>query len=78
MNGAGFRFHWTWADRDVLALGMVFVLTAALLVVLPATQASAAPCDARVVNEIACEDTKIGNPGTEWTISGSGDSRIQG
>ena len=49
-----------------------------LLVALPAPKAAAAPCDAPVVNEIACENTKPGNPSSEWQISGSGSSSIQG
>ena len=31
-----------------------------------------------MVNEIACENTKTGNPSSEWQISGSGSSSIQG
>jgi hypothetical protein len=31
-----------------------------------------------VVNPVACENTKPGNPASEWDISGSGDPTIQG
>ncbi len=39
--------------------------------------ATAGPCDAPV-NEIVCENSKVGNPATEWDIEGSGDPSIQG
>ena len=58
----------------VLTLSIVAVL----LVVLPAPKAAAAACDAPVVNEIACENTKTGTPSSEWQISGSGSASIQG
>jgi len=31
-----------------------------------------------VLNEVACENTKTGNPASEWDITGSGSSSIQG
>lgn len=61
-----------------MALALVLALAAALLVVLPASQASAAPCDAPVVSKVACENTKTGSPSSEWAISGAGSSSIQG
>ena len=39
--------------------------------------ATAGPCDAPV-DEIVCENSKVGNPATEWDIEGSGDPSIQG
>ncbi len=78
MNGGRIRFRKRWADRDGLALGLTLALVAALLVGLPATQANAAPCDAPIVNEIACENSKPGNPSSEWAISGAGSTSIQG
>ena len=49
-----------------------------LLVVVPPPRAAAAACDAPVVNEVACENTKTGNLPSEWDISGSGSTSIQG
>jgi hypothetical protein len=46
-------------------------------VVLPATEASADPCNP-VVNPISCENSKTGSPSSEWDISGAGDPGIQG
>jgi hypothetical protein len=43
-----------------------------------AERASAAPCDPPIANAIACENSKPGNPPSEWDVSGSGDSSIQG
>jgi methionine-rich copper-binding protein CopC len=40
--------------------------------------AHAAPCDPPISNPIVCENSKTGNPDTEWDISGSGDPSIQG
>lgn len=64
--------------RPPLILSLILGLVVAGLVVLRATPAEAAPCDAPVVNEIACENTKPGNPSSEWSISGSGSASIQG
>jgi methionine-rich copper-binding protein CopC len=55
-----------------LSLGVV------LLLALPVPKAAAAPCDAPIANEIACENTKPGNPSSDWQISGSGSASIQG
>jgi len=43
-----------------------------------AAPAAAAPCDQPIANEIACENTKPGNPASEWDVSGSGSASIQG
>ena len=40
--------------------------------------AVAAPCDPPIASEIACENSKPGNPESEWDVSGSGDANIQG
>ena len=37
-----------------------------------ASPAAAAPCDVPIANEIACENTKPGNPASEWDVSGAG------
>jgi hypothetical protein len=43
-----------------------------------AASAQAAPCDPPVQNEIACENSKPGDPASEWDVSGAGDASIQG
>ncbi len=40
--------------------------------------AFAAPCDTPLLNPIVCENSKPGNPASEWDISGAGSSSIQG
>ncbi len=63
--------------RRLLSILVALSLGVTFLVAIP-TRAAAAPCDAPVVNEIACENTKAGNPSSEWNITGSGTSSIQG
>ena len=48
------------------------------LLVIPTSPAVAAPCDAPVTNQIACENTKLGSPPSEWDVSGAGSASIQG
>ncbi len=44
-----------------------------------ATHASAAPCDPPIANQIVCENSKPGNPQSEWDIADpAGDPSIQG
>ena len=43
-----------------------------------APAALAAPCDVPITNPIACENTKPGNPASEWDVSGAGSTNIQG
>jgi hypothetical protein len=50
----------------------------ALLAMTPAAIAQTGPCAPPVTNPIACENTKAGNPESEWDITGAGDSTIQG
>src|SRR5437667_2355420 len=37
-----------------------------------------APCGPPVVNVIACENSKPGNPSGDWDVTGTGDTSIQG
>ena len=67
--------HWS---RRLLSAALALSFGVVLLVALPAPKSAAALCDAPVVNEVACENTKAGNPSSEWQISGSGSSSIQG
>ena len=39
---------------------------------------AAGPCDPPITKPIPCENSKPGNPASEWDISGSGDASIQG
>src|SRR5215831_1432501 len=43
-----------------------------------APPAFSAPCDPPITNPVLCENTKAGNPSSEWDISGSADATIQG
>ena len=63
--------------KSLLFLVVVALVTAGLSV-LPARPASAAPCDVPVVSPVACENTKPGNPQSEWDVTGAGSSSIQG
>lgn len=54
-----------------VAIATVFVMTSA-------PPAAAAPCDPPVTNPIACENSKPGNPPSEWDIAGAGSDNIQG
>src|SRR4051812_12570546 len=66
--------RWRACWTGVLCLSFAAVL----LVVVPPPRAAAAACDAPVVNEVACENTKLGNPASEWDVSGVGSTSIQG
>jgi hypothetical protein len=63
--------------RRLLAVALALSFGVAFVVAVP-RPAAAAACDAPVVNEIACENTKAGNPSSEWSITGSGSASIQG
>jgi hypothetical protein len=54
------------------------VLATAGMLLAGASPAAAAPCDVPIANEIACENTKPGNPASEWDVSGAGTAAIQG
>jgi len=62
----------------VRSLLLAIALVVAGLSFLPTPPATAAPCDEPIQNPVACENTKAGNPESEWGISGSGSSTIQG
>ena len=61
---------------------LVLLVLAGVLTVLAlgpgAGAASAAPCDAPIVSPVACENTKVGNPPSEWDVAGGGSTNIQG
>ncbi|GAA3723012.1 hypothetical protein GCM10022399_44240 [Terrabacter ginsenosidimutans] len=55
-------------------VGALLPLTA----VLAGPAAAAGPCGPPAVSVIACENTQTGTPGSDWQVSGAGDSTIQG
>src|SRR5215213_8964250 len=57
---------------------IAFLLTLGGGLLAGAAPAAAAPCDQPIANEIACENTKPGNPASEWDVSGAGSTSIQG
>ena len=60
------------ACLTALAVGTLLAVLAA-----PAS-AQTGPCAAPITNPIACENTKPGNPASEWDVAGSGSTSIQG
>ncbi len=68
--------------RALLGPRRACFLLAGLLCVLvlgvDAGSASAAVCDPPVENEIACENSKQGDPESEWDVSGAGNPDMQG
>ena len=67
-----------WAEMFTprfLLVGLLF--TICLLWARPAG-AQTFGCTPAMVNDIVCENSKPGNPGPDWQISGSGDATIQG
>jgi hypothetical protein len=50
----------------------------AMSVVPQAMAQTTGPCTVPIQNPVLCENTRTGNPSTEWDISGSGDATIQG
>jgi hypothetical protein len=52
--------------------------TAILLASESGPAAAADPCAPPVTNKVACENTKPGDPPSDWQIDGAGDSSIQG
>jgi len=66
-----------WIARTIVAVALV--LGWAGLAGIEAPEGRAAdPCAAPITNPVACENTKPGNPKSEWDVSGAGSSTIQG
>jgi hypothetical protein len=62
----------------LLRLAAAVVLAGAILTPFtPVPVRAAGPCDPPV-NPIVCENSKPGNPSSEWEVAGAGDSSIQG
>ena len=65
--------------RPRLRLTLLATATAAVISLAGgASPALAAPCDVPITNPVACENTKPGNPASEWDVSGAGSASIQG
>ncbi|HEX2415382.1 MAG TPA: N,N-dimethylformamidase beta subunit family domain-containing protein, partial [Thermoleophilaceae bacterium] len=75
MSDQAHRTSYVHASRGLLCALAVLVV---LLVGPGVGSAAAAPCDPPVTSEIACENSKPGNPASVWDVSGSGDPNIQG
>jgi hypothetical protein len=68
-------------NSQQLRLSLIVAIGAIALVVLlrasgPASAAD--PCAAPVTNKVACENTKPGDPPSDWQVDGIGDPTIQG
>src|SRR5690349_16438487 len=58
---------------------LLVMATAALglpLIAGASSAAAAGPCDAPVVNKVACENTKPGTPESEWRVDGVDDEIV--
>ena len=63
------------------AVAMTAALVGGLLSVgaaAPAGAGSSGPCGPPVTSVIACENTKTGDPPSDWKVAGNGDATIQG
>ncbi|RAN76514.1 hypothetical protein B5P43_23235 [Bacillus sp. SRB_336] len=72
-------FRWAVLP-SILALVVVFLPAVAtpMASTLPAAVAASDPCATPVTSAIACENSKPGSPQSEWSVTGAGDSTIQG
>jgi Domain of unknown function (DUF4082)/Bacterial Ig domain/Viral BACON domain len=63
--------------RSLRAVLYVLITIVCALITRPA-QAQTFGCNPPLANDIVCENSKLGNPSSEWDVSGSGDLTIQG
>src|SRR5262249_61903376 len=77
MSGTGLLPQSALARRSVIGL-VLAALFALLFVVDVQPVAAAGPCGPPVTSVIACENTKPGDPPSDWQVSGQGDTTIQG
>jgi N,N-dimethylformamidase beta subunit-like protein len=68
----------TRGSRAIAPLLFVATLAGLILAAARPQPVSAGPCDPPIANPVVCENSKPGNPSSEWDIGGSGDSSIQG
>ena len=62
-----------WLGAGCAAAGFLFPSAAS-----SGSRGATAACDPPVVSAVACENTKAGNPSSEWDVAGAGDAGIQG
>jgi hypothetical protein len=62
----------------VILVGLVLCVSVGWLVFTSGPASAADPCGPPVVSVIACENALPGDPPSDWQVSGSGDSTIQG
>jgi Domain of unknown function (DUF4082)/Bacterial Ig-like domain/Bacterial Ig domain len=70
--------------RSAAFIKRLWILAAAMVValwwtafVVPGASA-AGPCDPPIASPIACENSKTGNPASQWDVSGAGSAALQG
>src|SRR5215472_17376183 len=78
MSGTELFRERTIGRRSVIGLILAVLLLGLLSVVSPQPVAAAGPCGPPVTSVIACENTKPGDPPSDWQVSGQGDTTIQG
>ena len=59
-------------------LGLTFLLGLLILLCGRPTSAQVFGCTPSLANDIVCENSKPGNPSSDWTVNGVGDTTIQG
>ncbi|HUI49489.1 MAG TPA: N,N-dimethylformamidase beta subunit family domain-containing protein, partial [Acidimicrobiia bacterium] len=64
-----------WRGGALLA---IYALVVAIPVAIAPHAHAAGPCGPPVVSVIACENSKPGDPPSDWQVAGAGDSSIQG
>src|SRR5262245_3987790 len=57
---------------------IVAIAVTAIVVLTRSTASGADPCAPPVTNKVACENTKPGDPPSDWQLDGIGDTSIQG
>ncbi len=62
------------STRNVRAALLATFGLLSFVLCLDAEPAQAAPCDLPIQNEIVCENSKPGDPASEWDVSGAGES----
>ncbi|HEV8638236.1 MAG TPA: N,N-dimethylformamidase beta subunit family domain-containing protein, partial [Chloroflexota bacterium] len=70
------RRVWRGARRILSLLTVLSMLVPG--VTAPGTTAAAGPCDAPITNPILCENSKPGNPSSEWDLGGPASTAIEG
>jgi hypothetical protein len=77
--GHAFCLAMRTSSRVLGWISIVVALAAATVVLSGGAAAVAAdPCAPPVTNQVACENTKPGDPPSDWQVNGIGDSTIQG